>query len=130
VSRGIRFIGVGLFSTLIYFAVSGSLMEFFRTDPKAANVAAYLVGMGVSYLGHRHVTFNSRGAVRSEILRFAATHSANLILSTLLIYGLVDRLGVNRFAGVAFATLFVMASSFIIMQLWVFRSRAAPRLTL
>ena len=129
-SRGIRFIGVGVFSTLVYFAVSGSLMALFRTDPKVANVVAYLVGMGVSYFGHRHVTFNSRGAMRSEFMRFVVTHSVNLILSTLLIYCLVDRLGVNRYAGVALATLFVMASSFVIMQLWVFRGCDVPRPTL
>jgi putative flippase GtrA len=125
VSRAIRFIGVGLFSTLIYFTMSGGLMALFRTDPKVANVAAYLTGMAVSYLGHRHVTFQSSGAMRSEVLRFALTHGVNLILSTLLIWCLVDRLGVNRFAGVALATLLVMAISFVIMQLWVFRHRPA-----
>ena len=128
--RAVRFLGVGIVSTLTNFALSFCLVGFFQVDVRLANAVGYVMGMAVSYLGHRHVTFNSRGSVVREGWKFLVMHGFNLGLSTLVLAALVDGLGINRYASLVIANIFVMISSFLIMQFWVFRAPVAKPLVL
>lgn len=125
VKRTVRFIGVGMVSTLTNFAISFCLVGFFRVDVKIANAIAYVAGMAVSYVGHRRVTFNSQGSVAREGWKFVVMHGFNLALSTLVLALLVDELRFNRFVSLVVANIFVMISSFLVMQFWVFRAQIA-----
>jgi putative flippase GtrA len=124
VNKGVRFLGVGVISTLTYLGVSLGLVALLRIDLRLANVISYLAGMAVSFFGHRHVTFRSRGRMASEGWRFIVTHGVNFTASTLLLMLMVDRWGINRVAAVIVTTVFIMAVSFAILQAWVFRPRA------
>jgi putative flippase GtrA len=125
VKKGLRFVGVGIVSTATYFAISLSLVGLARIDVKIANVVAYLAGMVVSYAGHRHITFQSRGNIVREGWKFALMHGFNLSLSTLMLLVLVDHWRINRYAALVGTNMTVMLISFVIMQLWVFRDKSA-----
>jgi len=85
-------------------------------------VISYLICMALSYVAHRNITFQSRNKVRHELWRFAALHGANLLLSTGLL-SLCQSWGVNRYLALLASGMFIMVSSFLIMQIWVFRDR-------
>jgi len=122
VNKGFRFIAVGVVSTLTYLGLSLALAAMPGVDLKLANAAAYLAGMAVSYTGHRHVTFRSRGRIVSEGWKFVVTHGINLTASTVLLIALVERVGMGRLPAMVVTNLFVMAVSFAILQAWVFRA--------
>ena len=125
-NKGLRFIVVGVVSTLTYLGVSLALAAMGGVDLKLANAAAYLAGMAVSYTGHRHVTFRSKGRIVSEGWKFVVTHGINLTASTALLIVLVERVGMGRLAAMVATNVFVMAVSFAILQAWVFRAGAEP----
>jgi putative flippase GtrA len=125
VRRTVRFVGVGVISTLTNFAMSFCLVGFFQVDVKIANAIAYMTGMAVSYFGHRHVTFKSQGSVVREGWKFVVMHGCNLALSTLVLTAMVDGFRINRYVALVVANVFVMISSFLVMQFWVFRAQSA-----
>lgn len=120
--QGVRFAGIGLINTLSYVAISWLLNALTPLETRLVNVISYLACMALSYVAHRKITFQSRNKVRHELWRFALLHGMNLLLSTGLL-SLCQGAGVNRYLALLMSGLFIMVSSFVIMQLWVFRDR-------
>lgn len=78
--------------------------------------------MALSYVAHRKITFRSRNLVRHELWRFAFLHGVNLALSTGLL-SLCQFWGIDRYLALLLSGMFIMVSSFLVMQIWVFRDR-------
>lgn len=86
------------------------------------NVISYVICMALSYVAHRKITFRSRNLVRHELWRFAFLHGVNLALSTGLL-SLCQFWGIDRYLALLLSGMFIMVSSFLVMQIWVFRDR-------
>lgn len=114
--RPLRFILVGGLATLVHILVAGSLLALFTLQPYVANLIAFLVAFGVSYCGHRYLTFARQGS----ILRFLAVAIAGFALNNLLLTGLLA-LGLSAFLAIVVATALVPVFSYLASSLWAFR---------
>ena len=121
--KGFRFIGIGLLNTASYLIITWGLAATTKLDVKIINLIAYLACMALSYIGHRKVTFRSKNQIRNEAWRFVITNLVNLLASTMLLMA-VERIGFSRYMATALSALMIMASSFVMMQIWVFRDES------
>ena len=121
--KGFRFIGIGLLNTTSYLIITWGLAATTKLDVKVINVIAYLACMTLSYVGHRKVTFRSKNQIRNEAWRFVITNLVNLLASTVLLIA-VEKIGFSRYMATAFSALMIMTSSFVMMQIWVFRDES------
>lgn len=120
--KGVRFAGIGLLNTLSYIFICWTLNAVTALETRMTNVISYVTCMGLSYVAHRWITFQSRNRMRHELWRFALLHGVNLLLSTGLLT-LCAAWGIDRYLALLLSGLFIMASSFLVMQVWVFRDR-------
>ncbi|MGL4396239.1 MAG: GtrA family protein [Hyphomicrobium sp.] len=126
---GVKFVGVGIASTVVYFGIVWLIMSYDGSELKLAHVLAYLSAMVVSYAGHRAFTFASQGAKTQEIGRFIACHAITIALSTSAIALVVDVLGMSARIGLVVACGVVLIASYLLMRFWVFHDRNAHRMT-
>lgn len=114
--RPLRFILVGGLATLVHILVAGTLLALSALRPYGANLVAFLVAFGVSYCGHRYLTFARQGS----ILRFFVVAIAGFALNNLLLTGLLA-LGLSAFLAIVVATALVPVFSYLASSLWAFR---------
>lgn len=115
-ARPLRFALVGAVATLVHMAVATLLLGLCAWPPYAANLGAFLIAFGVSYLGHRHVTFARAGSP----WRFLLVALGGFGLNNLLLTGLLA-CGVPALAALLVATALVPVFSYLLSSLWVFR---------
>ena len=84
-ARWLVFIGVGSAAAVVHLATVKALVDAAGWAPLAGNVCGWLIAFGVSFTGHRRLTFGDQGAPRGRALRrfflvsalgFAANESA------------------------------------------------------
>ncbi|MEM8790528.1 MAG: GtrA family protein [Pseudomonadota bacterium] len=118
-ATGSRFIMVGLAATLTHLLTANVLITF-ETAPPNASVYGYLVGMIVSFSGHKYLTFQKKGATPLHVVRFLITSAIGLAISYLGMQVGQDVLGWGpRISSVAVCTV-IPVINFFIMRLWVF----------
>lgn len=118
----IRFAIVGLITTALDFILFGALTGGAEIETAAANIVSYSCGIAVSFTLNRMWTFGRlRGGspVGHEALKFAATHTAGLILSTVLV--LVLALFFPAIAAKAISVPIVFVWNYVLARFWVFR---------
>lgn len=113
---------VGAAATLTHVAVALVARELGGLGPLDANVAGYLVAVGVSYLGNARLTFGRRARDGAQFLRFMGVSLLGLALTQGLTWLLVERLGSPFWAGLAVVAVAVPALSFVLARLWAFRT--------
>ncbi len=114
--RPLRFALVGAAATLVHMAVATLLLGLCSWPAYPANLGAFLVAFGVSYLGHRHITFARAGSP----WRFLLVALAGFGLNNLLLTGLLAW-GVPPLYALVAATALVPVFSYLLSSLWVFR---------
>lgn len=73
------FIGVGSAAALVHFGVVLLLVHQHAVPPLAANLLAWCVAFGVSYTGHRRLTYRAHAVpLGRSVRRFAAVSLAGL----------------------------------------------------
>ena len=115
-ARPLRFALVGAVATLVHMAVASLLLSLWSWPAYGANLGAFLVAFGVSYLGHRHLTFARAGSP----WRFLLVALAGFGLNNLLLTGLLA-CGLPALAALLVATALVPVFSYLLSSLWVFR---------
>ena len=109
---------VGFFNTAVYFALANILVKFGVSETIAA-YAAYGALMPISFIGHRKLTFLSKGRLGVEWLRFCAVQITNITI----IFVVTNLSKSGYFAGwLTFAIISVLIPmlNFLLFQLWVF----------
>lgn len=81
-TRLIRFGAVGLAATALHLGVAWGLGAATAWPLAAVNAAAYATAVGLSYLGHRFWSFQSRRPTAHSLPRFLALSAACLGAST------------------------------------------------
>ncbi|RWE75994.1 GtrA family protein [Mesorhizobium sp.] len=120
----ITFCAVGLFNTGAYFAIANGLHLLIGLTETISAYATYLVLVPVSFLGHRKLTFASKGAVWGEWARFSIVQALNL----LLIWVSTNLSREGYFAGwqtFAVISIAIPALNFVAFQAWVFARKLA-----
>lgn len=118
----IRFIVVGIFNTAFGYGIIFFCMYALRMTPEISNILGYAISLGVSYLLHKKITFESDRQHRKEAIRFlvvfAISYAVNLLLLVLLVHEIHLNKGVSQvFAGAAYVSV-----SFLLNKFYVFKT--------
>ncbi|WNL43449.1 GtrA family protein [Halomonas sp. PAMB 3264] len=112
-----RFLIMGGLATLTHMLVATLLFALLtEPSPYLVNVIAFALAFLVSFFGHRHVTFKTRGSMGRFFLVAIAGFAAN---NAILTAGLA--LGVNNLAAVIIATACVPVLTYLASSLWAFK---------
>lgn len=129
IGRLLRFGGVGIISLLVYSSLYAILAAATRLSAIPISTIAYATAMGVSFVGHKYVTFRVSGNIRLQVLKFIAIHCLCLLM-TIVITGLVvDTLRWPYGFGILFVDIAIPALSFVLLKLIVFEDKSAASLT-
>ncbi len=119
----LRFLIVGGGNTVLYAVLSLLFMWLLPFSKQVCSTLAYLAGIPVAFLAYKTFVFRAGSATgHSEILRFLATHSVNLVVSYVMVAVLCGGLGLPREVGVLASCAAFAIIGFILMKLWVFKS--------
>ncbi|NMG73596.1 GtrA family protein [Aromatoleum diolicum] len=124
--RFLRFAVVGAVGTAAHYALLLALVEGVGVDPVAGSVAGFLLGALVNYTLNRTLVFGSDRAHVEALPRFLAIAGMGLCWNALLMYVLVDVLGVHYFIAQVFTTGLLLGWHYVGNALWTFRTRATP----
>jgi putative flippase GtrA len=111
---------VGIIGTILHIGTLALLVEQFSVDPVLSSVMGFLLALIVSYLLNFFWVFNTRRKHRVAGLRYAVVSISGLILSTLIMYIVVDILQWWYGWGALGIILVVPASNFLLNYLWTF----------
>lgn len=119
-----RYIVVGLASTGTYFAVFVATIEVGQSPVWVAACAAFVTGLGISYLGNALWTFG-HGTSGRNAARFltvvASTFTANLAIATVL-----EHLGVPYLVIFCVEATALTVMNYLGHMLYTFREQRAP----
>ncbi|MEX0285248.1 MAG: GtrA family protein [Paracoccaceae bacterium] len=90
-----------------------------------ANALAFLIAVGVQYVGQTVFTFNRPLAVPAQIGRFAAMIGCGLLISALITGGIGPQLGWPDWVAAVTVTIVLPAQNYLFMKLWVYSDREA-----
>lgn len=114
-----RFAVVGVIATLTHVAVALLATYQFALPPLQANLAGFIVAVGVSFQGHLRVTFRVRNPQRYHLYRFMVLSVTSLAISS-LITAIGTRNGGDMWLAMVLVALIVPLSSFFVARLWAF----------
>lgn len=84
-----RFLTVGVFNTLLGYAVIFVAMYGFGISPEMSNVLGFSVGLVSSFLLSRKFTFRSEGKANAELIRFLIVFLFAYLLNLAILHLLV-----------------------------------------
>ena len=116
----VRFVTVGIGSTLAYLGVSFLLLHFAVAAASATNVIALGVGLSVSYLGHYYFTYRRPGRHVRFGSRFIAVTTFMFLASTAFTYAAVDYFGVSAYVNTVLIAGLYPLCSFVLHHFWTF----------
>ncbi len=109
------------FNAVLYIGLS-SFITSMGMKPQYASVLALLPVLALSYLGHKHGTFRSKGRNRDELPRFLVMSLMDLLLAGWLpvLTAFFHLPHIMTFVLVSVA---VPLANFILMRFWIFARR-------
>jgi putative flippase GtrA len=112
----------GVIVTAVNSVVYLALAHFSGVRPQLANLAGYLVAVGLGYLLHSQVTFRDHGARdQGTRLRFAAASLFSYVLNAFWTYLCTDALDWPNWSAVVPMSVLTPMLMFAINRWWVFR---------
>lgn len=120
----VRYALVGLFVLAIDYAVFAGLFSLLPDQYLAANIAGKLSGAAVGFILHKTISFAGAQAdgTGQQAVSYALLLGFNLMLSSGLLWLLVDWLALNAYWARLFVDAVVIAASFLGSKLWVYRA--------
>lgn len=118
--RFIKFALVGVLNTLInwiiFFILNASGVYYL-----VANIISYSISTLNSYLWNSRWVFKYQGDNKKETtLKFIVLNIFGLVLNTIILFVLVDKLKLNKMVGLIITTAIVMIINYMINKFWVF----------
>ena len=93
--------------------------------PEVANAVGFVVAFGVSFAGHRWLSFQDAGtSLWQSLRRFAVTALAGFAANEVIFVLLLRGLGLPSFLALFLALVLASAQTFVLSRLWAFRRRA------
>jgi putative flippase GtrA len=92
--------------------------------PELANAVGFCVAFGVSFAGHRRLSFQDADtSFWQSLRRFAATALAGFAANELMFVALLRGLHLPDWLALFFALVFASAQTFLLSRFWAFRRR-------
>jgi putative flippase GtrA len=119
-----RFGLVGIFVVALDYALFASLLWAMPGSHLLANIVGKVAGAILGFILHKYITFvgEQRDGTWRQATAYAILFAFNLMMSTGLLWLLVDYLHLNAYWARLFVDLLVIISSFTGSRLWVYRA--------
>jgi putative flippase GtrA len=124
----IKYLVVGLANTLIGYGIIFGCMYLLGLGPVVSNIIGYGLGLVVSYVLHRKVTFRSTQSRQAEALRFLAVFGIAYALNLLVLMLLIDHWQVHQGWSQVIAGVVYVGASFLMQKFYVFKVAKATSL--
>ena len=123
IGKFIKFGLVGVFNTLINWIIF-AVLNFVGVYYIIANVIAYVIATINSYIWNSRWVFKYKGEDKKETTtKFILLNLAGLALNTMILYLLVDLIGLNKLIALVITTVIVMVINYIVNKIWVFKEK-------
>ncbi|AML51132.1 GtrA family protein [Falsihalocynthiibacter arcticus] len=117
--QAIRFAGVGVIASALYFIVATLLNGLLHLATLPSSIVAYAIGAMFSYLGHKRLTFAGAPYGSTTIPKFIGATMVGLFLASIIPVLLNDYRPIVSFVTVLGV---VPICSFLMLKLFVFRA--------
>ena len=123
IAHAIRYAFVGMIVLGTDFAVYSALLALMPGQFLFANVAGKIAGAALGFVLHRHVTFRwaQRDGAGQQFASYLAVLGFNLLLSSVLLWLAIERLGANEYFAKIAVDIVVIGSAFLLSRLWIYR---------
>jgi putative flippase GtrA len=115
----IRYLVIGVISFGVDFGLLVGFREIVGVPVWAAASAGFWGSFLINFLLNRHITFDSRGRARVQLLRYATLVAINYVTTVAIVAGLAS-LDVNYQLAKFLCTGLVAAWTYVVYRLWVF----------
>lgn len=123
VNKFVKFGLVGVLNTLINWIIF-AVLNFVGVYYIIANVIAYVIATINSYIWNSRWVFKYKGEDKKETTtKFILLNLAGLALNTMILYLLVDLIGLNKLIALVITTVIVMVINYIVNKIWVFKEK-------
>lgn len=123
IGKVIKFGLVGVLNTLINWIIF-AVLNFVGVYYIIANVIAYVIATINSYIWNSRWVFKYKGEDKKETTtKFILLNLAGLALNTMILYLLVDLIGLNKLIALVITTVIVMVINYIVNKIWVFKEK-------
>ena len=123
IGKFIKFGLVGVLNTLINWIIF-AVLNFVGVYYIIANVIAYVIATINSYIWNSRWVFKYKGEDNKETTtKFILLNLAGLALNTMILYLLVDLIGLNKLIALVITTVIVMVINYIVNKIWVFKEK-------
>ena len=113
--------GVSAQTHLLVFSLAQASML-----PEVANALGFGLAFGVSFAGHRWLSFKDASTtVGTSLKRFAATALAGFVCNELVFMGLLRVLGWPAHLALVLSLLVAAGQTFVLSRFWAFRRQRA-----
>lgn len=117
---GFWFGSVGLMAALVHLFVFEVLRHLIR--PELANLGGFMVAFGVSFIGHRRLSFkDSKTSVQQSLIRFLVTAIAGFVTNELCFMVLLHKLDWAAWPALIAALVLAAGQTFVLSRWWAFR---------
>ena len=121
------FVTVGCAAAATHFAVVVALVNWLQAAPLWANIGGWLVAFGVSFSGHRGLTFRTANApLRRSALRFFLVSAAGFAVNEAAYAALLQWAGWNYAVALAAVLLGVAVLTYWLSRHWAFLGSQGP----
>lgn len=116
----------GAAASATHFAVALSAARWLEMPPLSANTLAFLIALGVSYLGNAIVTFRVEPWRFSAFVKFATLALASFGLNQAIVYALTVRVGWPFWGSLLVVLATVPPLTFLLAKVWAL-APSAPK---
>jgi putative flippase GtrA len=120
----VRYAAVGLLVLALDYAVFAGLNAMFPGQHLFANIAGKLTGAAAGFVLHKYISFTGAQAASTQrqALSYAMLLTFNLLLSSFLLWLLVDWFALNAFAARLAVDAIIIGVSFLGSKFWVYKA--------
>jgi putative flippase GtrA len=116
----IQFCVIGVSNTIIQLGIYYLLIRC-NVYYLAANIIAFFLSVANSYIWNKKFTFKEQGTTKITIVKMYASYGVTTLLSTGLLYVLVDILGISKYISPIINIIIITGINFVLTKYLVFR---------
>ena len=119
----IKFGLVGVLNTVISLTVYYAVVLFRRDWYMLGNVAGFIISVLNAFYWNSTYVFNMRENRLRTLLRTYMAYGSNLIIGSVLLWLLVDQLGISPFLAPILNLIITIPLNFVLNKFWVMKKR-------
>lgn len=129
--EGMRYLIFGALSTVINFFIFEICIKGLNFSATLSNIIAWIITVIFAYLTNKLYVFNSKTSglkeLGKEIIAFFNARIATLVLETLFIWIVIDKLGFNDILMKIVSNIIVIILNYVFSKIFIFKKKKRVR---